>query len=370
MSTRGPKPKPVVKPILKHPWPIVTGVILGLLLALTLFFLIYGISPEIDSYMLGNVGISMETNSAGQVVLYPTPGYDAEKAGVQNFDILLEINGQPVSKTTDINQQLIGRVGQPLTITVRKSDGSEKTYTIVRSSDAQKILAEAKLTVGVLAGYLTFLSLLVGLAFAVLGAYLLLRRPAYAIFILTACVLVLLPYSLNSLSADSVMVQGVIRSNMELPYNLLRVAGLGLASLLVLVFPNGHFVPKWIRWGLIGVGVWAILYAVALINPAFLPGSWIDVVWMAIIAAGLGLQAYRYQHTTSEAERRQTRRMTYALLVALGVYVVLWLVELFLPPNILVGAGGIWFTMIADLLQDAAFIYFGVSLMLATRNAE
>ena len=118
------------------------------------------------------------------------------------------------------------------------------------------------------------------------------------------------------------------------------------------------------------MGVWAILYAVALINPAFLPGSWIDVVWMAIIAAGLGLQAYRYQHTTSEAERRQTRRMTYALLVALGVYVVLWLVELFLPPNILVGAGGIWFTMIADLLQDAAFIYFGVSLMLATRNAE
>jgi len=76
----------------------------------------------------------METNSAGQIILYPTAGYDAQKAGVENFDILLNINGQPVSKTMDIKKQLSGRVGEPLTITVRKSDGAEKTYKLVRSS--------------------------------------------------------------------------------------------------------------------------------------------------------------------------------------------------------------------------------------------
>jgi hypothetical protein len=290
MSPRAAKPKPVVKPVLKHPWPIVTGSLIGLLLALTLFFLVYGISPEIASYMVGSVGISMETNSAGQVVLYPTPGYDAEKAGVQNFDILLKINGHPVGQTNEIKKQLTGRVGEPLTITVRKSDGSEKTYNLVRSSDALNILNEAKLSVGFLAGYLTSLSLLVGLGFAALGAFLLLHRPAHGMFILTACVLVLLPFGLNSLSADSVMVQGAIHANLGWLYNLLRVAGLGLASLLVFIFPDGQFVPKWIRWGLIGVGVWAILYAIALINPTFLPGSWIDLVWMIIIAIGLGLQ--------------------------------------------------------------------------------
>jgi S1-C subfamily serine protease len=102
MSPRAAKPKPIVKPILKQPWPIVTGTLIGLLLVLTLFFLFYGISPEIDSHMVGNIGISMKINSAGQVVLYPTPGYDAEKAGVQNFDILLDINGQPISQNIDI----------------------------------------------------------------------------------------------------------------------------------------------------------------------------------------------------------------------------------------------------------------------------
>ena len=141
MSPRAAKPKPVVK---AHPeTPLADRYRLpdrpaaGLL---TLFFLFFGISPEIDSHMVGNIGISMETNSAGQVVLYPMPGYDAEKAGVQNFDILLDINGQPISQTTDIKKQLNGRVGKSLTITVRKSDGSEKTYKLVRSSAAQTVL--------------------------------------------------------------------------------------------------------------------------------------------------------------------------------------------------------------------------------------
>jgi hypothetical protein len=370
MSPRAAKPKSIVKPILKHPWPIVTGSLIGLLLVLTLFFLFFGISPEIDSHMVGNIGISMETNSAGQVVLYPMPGYDAEKAGVQNFDILLDINGQPISQTTDIKKQLNGRVGESLTITVRKSDGSEKTYKLARSSTAQIVLSQAGLSIGILTGYLLSLSMLVGLGFAALGAFLLLRRPAHKMFILTACVLVLLPYSLNSLSADSVMVQGAIRLNLGLLYNLLRVAGLGLASLLVYIFPDVQFLPKWIRWGMIGVGVWAVLYAIALINPAFLPGSWIDLVWMVIIAIGLGLQSYRYQHSSSGKERHQIRLMGLILLVAIAVYIVLWLVELFLPGNFMVGAGGVWFTLISDLLEDAAFLYFGVSLMLSTRKSD
>jgi hypothetical protein len=153
-------------------------------------------------------------------------------------------------------------------------------------------------------------------------------------------------------------------------YNLLRVTGLGLASLLAYVFPNGQFVLKWVRWSMIGVGAYAILYAIALINPTFLPGSWIDLVWMIIIAIGLGLQNYRYQHTFSEKERSQIRHMGLVLLVGVVVYILLWLVELFLPSGFLVGAGGIWFTIISDLLEDAAFLYIGFSLMLSTRKAE
>jgi hypothetical protein len=36
----------------------------------------------------------------------------------------------------------------------------------------------------------------------------------------------------------------------------------------------------------------------------------------------------------------------------------------------MLGAGGIWFTIISDLLEDAAFLYFGVILMLSIRESE
>ncbi|MGA2491201.1 MAG: PDZ domain-containing protein [Anaerolineales bacterium] len=367
MSTRGSKPKPVSKPILKQPWIVVTSILFSLLLAVTLFFLFYGVSPEIDSHVRGNIGISMETNSAGEVVLYPKSGMEAEKAGVQNFDILLKINGMPAGKTADISKQLNGQIGQPLTITVRKSDGSEKTYTLVRSSDTQKILDKAGLSVNALAAYLTGLSLLVGLGLTALGTFLILRHPTYIPSVLTAFVLVLLPFSLN---AVSVMVQGVTRANLEWLYSLLRAAGLFLTSLLVLVFPNGQFVPKWMRWCLIGVGIWAILYAVALIDPAFLAGLSNNLIWIIILALGLSLQVYRYQRISSEIERQQIRRMGIVLLVALVVYLVVWLLNSFLPTGAFSQAGWVWFYMIAELLVDATFLFFGIGLLLSIQKTE
>jgi hypothetical protein len=62
--------------------------------------------------------------------------------------------------------------------------------------------------------------------------------------------------------------------------------------------------------------------------------------------------------------------MGLVLLAVVAVYILLWLVELFLPSVFLLGPGGVWFTIISDLLEDAAFLYFGVSLMLSTYKAE
>jgi hypothetical protein len=365
MSKRKSSSTPEPMKTLKNPWPIVTGILFCLLLAVTLFFLVYGIQPEIDSHMLGNVGISMETNSAGEVVLYPTPGHEAEKAGVQNFDILLKINGRPLSKTINMNDQLRGQVGQPLIITVRKSDGSEKTYSIVRSSDYQNILSKAGLSVGALTAFLTGLSLLVGLGFTALGGLLMLRRFRQTQFILTAFVLVLLPYSLNAIS---VMFHGVTLAHLEWLYSLLRSVGLFLASLLVFVFPNGEFFPKWIRWSLIGVGIWAILYSIALINPTFLPGSGIDLVWMLIMALGLALQVFRYRSNSKEGERLKARRVGIALLAGLVVYVIVWILSTFLPTTAFSEAGWVWFFMLSELLVDAGFLFFGLRLVVSTQE--
>lgn len=285
MSKRTPKAKPVEQPILKSPWPVITGLLFCLVLALTLFFMFYGISPDMQS------------------------------------------------------------------------------LTLSRSSDYQKILSEAHLSAGILSVLLTGLSLLVGLGFTGLAAFLMLRHPTYHQFILAAFVLLLLPYSLN---AVSVLAQGVNLAQLDWLYNLLRAGGLFLASLLIFVFPSGDFVPKWMRWSPIGLAVWAILACVAMIIPAILPVAWINFGWIVIIGAGLVFQDYRYLHFSSPMERRQIRQMGLALLVAVIIYSVVWLLDTFLSPGAFSNAGWVWFYLIAQLLVDAGFLYLGVSLMLST----
>ena len=367
MPKRDNKAKPVARRILKSPWPVVTGIFFCLLLALSLFFLVEGISPEIDTFLSGSIGISMLTNANGEIVLYPMPGLGAEKAGVENFDILLTINGKPINPSVDINQQLRGRVGEPITITVRKADGSEKSYTIIRTSQYQDVLDKVKLTPAALAVFYIALSLLVGLGFAALAVILLLRHASEVQFILTAFVLLLLPCSLNAVSMS---IQGAGRLQLDWLWIALRVTGLFLAGTLIFLFPNGQFVSRWSRWVLIIAAIWTILYYIALINPKFLPGSWIDLVWVAIVAFGLALQIYRFRRISSEMERQETRRVGYALLIALAVYLVIWLLELFLQASTLSNASGVWFYLTAEFLVDASFTFFGVSLMLATLRMD
>jgi hypothetical protein len=289
MVKRASKSKPETKHILPNPWPIITGTLFCMVLALTLFFLFYGISPEM------------------------------------------------------------------------------KSYTFDKSPDYLKILTEAHLSAGLLSGFLTGLSLLVGLGFSALAAVILLRRPTQVQFILTAFVLLLLPYSLN---AVSVIAQGVDLANLAWLYCLLRAAGLFLAGWLVFVFPNGQFTPKWARWSLIGLAIWTILYSIVLLFPALLPKGWFDFGWVVLIALGLASQDFRYLHFATQTERRQIRQMGLALLVALVVYGVVWVLNTFLPSGAFSDPGWVWFYLLAELLVDAVFLFLGLSLMLSTKKAE
>lgn len=242
-----------------------------------------------------------------------------------------------------------------------------KSYTFDKSPAYLKILTEAHLSASLLSWFLTGLSLLVGLGFTALATLLLLRRPSQVHFILTAFVLLLLPYSLN---AVSVMAQGVDLANLAWLYSLLRAIGLFLAGWLVFVFPDGQFIPKWVRWSLIVLAVWAILYSIVLIFPAFLPKAWLDFGWIVLIALGLASQDYRYLHFASQTERRQIRRMGLSLLMALVVYGVVWLLNTFLPSGAFSDPGWVWFYLLAELLVDSVFLYLGLSLMLSTYKSE
>ena len=349
---------------LSPPMLLAGRIIFCFTLLLSMFFLFYGISPLAQSFTGGYIGIQLDTDAAGHVIINPTPDREAANAGVETGDILLAINKKPVPVGIKDPSNLIrGSVGEPVTISVQKADGTKKSYTIVRSELYQQRLANAGLRPATLAGFYITLSLLVGLIFAILAVILLFRRERTWLLFLAGFILLLFPYSLN---AASMAHDGAVLANLDWLYNLLRAIGLFLTFWLLLVFPTGQFVPKATRWVLVAVVIWMAPYFISLLIP-FLPAPLVDISWMVIIAVGVGVQAYRTMQISTQTERELTKPVTQAALVALVVYVLIWVTSRFVI-TLFSNPTQIWFTLLAELLVDAALVFFGFKLARAVEK--
>ncbi|MCK6629291.1 MAG: S41 family peptidase [Anaerolineae bacterium] len=100
----------------------------------------------------GGIGAFIQRDEAGKVILDPMPDQAAEKAGLLKGDMLLAVDGRPVTPdmpTEDIIKWIKGEIGTPVTITVERA-GAEKPLDItierapIETPSAQwRILEEA-----------------------------------------------------------------------------------------------------------------------------------------------------------------------------------------------------------------------------------
>jgi carboxyl-terminal processing protease len=84
----------------------------------------------------GGIGVTMSRTAEGDLVLSPLPDSPALKAGIQDGDVMLEVDGQPITPTMsfdDIAAIVRGQVGTQVKVTVRRAGQSEPlTFTITR----------------------------------------------------------------------------------------------------------------------------------------------------------------------------------------------------------------------------------------------
>jgi amino acid transporter len=101
----------------------------------------------------------------------------------------------------------------------------------------------------------------------------------------------------------------------RLPVLTTRTLTMVVALLMLYIFPDGQFVPRWTRWLF---AVWVVMNVLWLLIPTlpFNPsygGTWRETLvasymfHIAYFMSGMGAQWYRYRHTTDDQQRRQLR---------------------------------------------------------------
>ncbi len=99
-------------------------------------------AQELESQSLagefGGIGVALNRNEAGDVVLTAYPDLPAARAGVQSGDLLIEIGGAPVERGESpdaLSARIRGPVGSKVTISVRRGGNTDALhFTLTREA--------------------------------------------------------------------------------------------------------------------------------------------------------------------------------------------------------------------------------------------
>jgi hypothetical protein len=144
---------------------------------------------------------------------------------------------------------------------------------------------------------------------------------------------------------------------------------LGLASLVVLlfVFPDGRFVPRWTRW----VAAFALIQLISLV---LFPGSFLtDPPQVIHISAFVGLwaicsfaQAYRYRRVSGPIERQQVKWLVFGVTALVALLCAYFLPLVFFPQLAQPGAVSLIYDLAGRALVGSfAFLLIPLSIGIA-----
>jgi hypothetical protein len=95
--------------------------------------------------------------------------------------------------------------------------------------------------------------------------------------------------------------------------------GWGSLGLVLILFPNGRFVPRWTRWGFLVFVVFLVAWGLPSNSP-FSTVQWPYLfTWLTLgfFLAPISVQLYRYWHPSSLIEQQQTRLVVFAIVISM-----------------------------------------------------
>jgi hypothetical protein len=172
-------------------------------------------------------------------------------------------------------------------------------------------LRQMGLSLNFFAVYICILNIVTIGLFATMSMWIFLRKPDDWVALLVALMLAACCATVLPVSSALIQVYPVLTPF----YHLLRAVGIGLGLAVMLLFPDGRFVPAWGRYVLI---LWVFNGALWVISPRFAPPVvpadikdreqiivlGINLVWLAL---GTYAQVYRFRYVLDPVARQQTK---------------------------------------------------------------
>ena len=169
--------------------------------------------------------------------------------------------------------------------------------------------------------YGVVLEVLFASVFVAVAALLFWRKSADNVALFVSLALLLFGTATQPIALE---VLTLTQPDWRLPVDVLHFLGSACFSLLLYLFPDGHFVPRWTRWT-------ALIWIAWLIPRYWIPdwppsNTWLVwpnlIVWLGGLGTAVYSQMYRYGRVSNTVQRQQTKWAVFGITTALTGFVI------------------------------------------------
>ena len=234
-----------------------------------------------------------------------------------------------------------------------------------------RTLHNAGFSIGLYAAFSLVLTLFLTLVWFAVGAFIAWRKSDDWLALLTSLFLVVqgVLELLGFLSNGDISIPLAYSSPAwYMPTVYLLLLFLSLIILVFSLFPDGRFVPGWMRWLVPGEVVLNVIYFFLYTSSSHPKTVLIPLLatalWLFTVVSIIGGQQYRYRRVSSPTERQQIKWIIFGLIVELGVGLVYIFPPLLFPE--LRTPGSLYFLLVkplALLLGLFGPLCFGIAIL-------
>jgi signal transduction histidine kinase len=198
-------------------------------------------------------------------------------------------------------------------------------------------LHELGLSLDFYATYTIVITSIFALGYWLVAAFLFWRKSDDRVALLAAVSLALFPMVFNTPLINA------LPSPWLFLVQCIRFLGTQSLGLFIYLFPNGHFVPRWMRWVFVATLIYWVFNAFFPFA-SFNPFSVFTVLGELILLGPIGtivvVQIFRYRRVSSPTQRQQTKWVVYGISMGWGGYLVIFTLSIVFPSLFQIGTLG------------------------------